>query len=458
LEKFLKRIKTIAILLIAILISVIAFCGLYVKEYGIWKNILPDFELGMELDGFRELRYVLNESEEEKEIYVDENGKYKGDVIASTEEKEGEAEKVEVEGEYKKEKRTIKVNPQENINIENFEKTKNIIQKRLEKISLYEYNIRQNSITGEIVVELPDNENIELEEGLISTVGNLSVIDHQTGVILIEDENIETATMLTSTENNQYQSYLQITFDEVGTEKIKEISKNYTTVTAGDGTETTSYIEVKLDNQTLITTYFGEELTQGAIQIPVGQATSDYQEYMKTAMNVQQIIGIINSESLPLTYELKSDNFVNSPITNNVKNVIKISFAIVLVVISIYMIIKYKFEGVKHAILSIGYIALLFLTIRYTDVALTINSIVAALGIITINYVFNLKLLGKLNKETNKKVAYKETIKEIYLAIVPVIIIALIFTFMSSLVISSIGMTLFWGILLQLLVSLVVLV
>ena len=66
-EKFLKRVKTLAILLIAILISVIAFCGLYVQEYGIWKNILPEFDLGMELNGFRELRYVLDNSEEKNE-------------------------------------------------------------------------------------------------------------------------------------------------------------------------------------------------------------------------------------------------------------------------------------------------------------------------------------------------------------------------------------------------------
>ena len=222
-EKFLKRIKILVIILIAILISVIAFCGLYVKEYGIWKNILPDYNLGMELDGFRELRYVLDSSEEEKEVYVDENGNYKGDVMTSSEETSNE---VEVSGEYKKEKRLVAVNPKENINIENFEKTKKILQKRLEQISQYEYNIRLDNITGEIVIELPDNENIELEQSLISTVGKITMVDHQTGVILIEDNNIGVANMFASNENNQYQSYLQISFDEIGKEKLKEISKS----------------------------------------------------------------------------------------------------------------------------------------------------------------------------------------------------------------------------------------
>ena len=454
-EKFLKKVKISAILLISILISVIAFCGVYIQEYGIWNNILPDFDLGMEISGFRELRYALDNSETEKEIYVDENGNYKGDVLTSSEEKTNE---VEVDGEFKKETRIIKVNPQENVNIENFEKTKKILQKRLEQISQYEYNIRLDNITGEIIVELPDDENIELEQTLISTIGKITVRDHQTGIILIEDENIKNATMLASNNNDQYQSYLQLSFDEIGKEKLKEISKKYITVTGGDGTQTTSYIEVKLDNQTLITTYFGEELSDGIIQIPIGEATSDYNEYVNNAKNIQEIAKIINGEALPLKYSLSSDNFIKSTITNEKIIIVKIVTAIILLAISIFMIIKFKFEGFRQAVLSIAYIALVSLVIRYTNVTITLNSIIAYVAVIAINYIFNFELLTKLKSEQNRKVALKVTLKEIYLSIVPVIIIALIFTFMSGVVINSIGMTLFWGLLIQLLTNLVVLI
>ena len=53
--------------------------------------------------------------------------------------------------------------------------------------------------------------------------------------------------------------------------------------------------------------------------------------------------------------------------------------------------------------------------------------------------------------------ALKETLKEIYLSIVPVCIIAVIFTFMIETVISSVGMTLFWGLLIQVILSLLTL-
>ena len=191
-EKKLKVVKTIAILLVAILIAVIAFVGLYVKEYGIWRNILPDFKLGMELSGTRELHYVLDDSEEEKEVYLDSEGNYAGEVASNssdttvsleTENGQTENTSTDIDG-YTKETRTIKANEDSSINKENFEKAKNILQKRLETLDLYEYNIRQDTVTGEIVVEVPDDDKIETEEALISTVGNIEITDYQTGLVL----------------------------------------------------------------------------------------------------------------------------------------------------------------------------------------------------------------------------------------------------------------------------------
>ena len=69
-EKNLKRIKTVAVVLIVLLISAIAFGGLYIKNQGVWENVLKKFSYGMELDGIRELKFVLDTSEEEKEIYL----------------------------------------------------------------------------------------------------------------------------------------------------------------------------------------------------------------------------------------------------------------------------------------------------------------------------------------------------------------------------------------------------
>ncbi len=463
-EKKLKTVKTITILLGAVLIAVVAFVGLYVKEYGIWRNILPDFNLGMELDGKRELHYVLDNSEEEKEVYVDADGNYAGEVKEETTSstqisldtneqsaentEEPEEDKTDVEG-YTKETRTIKTNEDSSITKENFEKAKKIIQARLEKMDVYEYNIRLDTITGEIIIELPDNENLSLEQAMISTVGKIEIIDYQNGLILMDDSNLKNAKMLASNNNNSYQAYLQLTFEKEGRDKLKDISNKYQTTTAEEGTETTNYISIKVDDQVISTTYFGEELATGVLQIPMGEATEDFNEYKEIAQSVSMIVDILNEDALPLTYTLSSDNRINSVITDDVKVIVEIVAIVLIAVVSLYLIIRFKLEGLKAAILTLGYLGLFNIILRYTNVAITINALIATIAVVIINYIFVIKYLKRLKTNQIKKIALLETMKKMYLAIIPICIISIIFTFMSSIVISSIGMILFWGLFLQ---------
>ena len=58
-------------------------------------------------------------------------------------------------------------------------------------------------------------------------------------------------------------------------------------------------------------------------------------------------------------------------------------------------------------------------------------------------------MLNGLKNISNTKAVFGKAMKELYLTIIPVCIIAIIFTFMSGVIISSIGMVLFWGLLLQ---------
>lgn len=456
-KKNLEKVRIVAILLVVVAVAVIAFLGLNEKKNGAWRNLLPEFNLGMELNGIKELHYVLDDSEEEKEVYIDSEGNIAGEVksqdsdtqvsLETEDEKtENKEDKTNIEG-YTKENRTIKANEEANINIENFEKAKKIIQKRLETLKVYEYNIRLDAVTGEIIVELPDDDNVEIEQSMISTVGKIEVIDEQTGLILIDNSHIKKATKL-SNYSNGYQSYLQITFDKEGTEKLKEISNTYQAVTAEDGKETINYISINMDNQTISTTYFAEELSNGIIQIPMGNATEDYNEYMRIDESVDRIAKIINEDTMPLSYTLSSDNHIDSSITSDIVRIAKIVFIVLIVVLSVYLIIRFKIEGFKSAILCIGYIAILSIIVRYTNVIITINSLIACLAVIAINYAFNIKFLKGL-KDNNRKHVFVKNMKELYLMIVPVCIIAVIFVFVPGVVISSIGMILFWGLLVQ---------
>lgn len=482
-EKKLKKFKTLAVVLIVVLISAIAFGGLYIKSQGVWKNILPEFSYGMELNGVRELRFVLDTSEEEKEVYIDENGNYAGDVVKekettsspeidlvdengnpissenteatqedSNENKENEPKEDELSG-YTVEERTVKANEDSNINITNFEKAKKIIQERLETLDLYEYNIRLDDVTGELVVEVPDNNNVEIQESMIATKGKFEVVDHQNGLVLLDNSNIEKVTSTYTNNDNGYQSYLVVQLNKQGTEKLKEISKRYISSTDENGIATTKYVAVEFDDQELIQTYFGDELTNGVLQIPLGQTATEYEDFTKTYNSTTRVASILNSEIMPIAYKLNADNYIQSDITGETQLIAIVSFAIIILILSIVMIVKYKVSGLKFAIFNVGYIAIVTLIFRYTNVLLTLNSLVAFIGVVGINMLFEYKLLENLKKTDDVKLVFTETMKQLYLAIIPVAIIAVIFTFMASAVISSIGMVLFWGIAVQALYS-----
>ena len=458
-EKVLKIVKVIAITIIMLLIIAIGFFGVYAKYNGVWNNILPEYNLGMELAGYRELHFELDSSEETKDIFVDENGNYKGDVATGKEEGDTSTEEIATEKNYKIENRTIAANDSDKINIENFEKTKKIIQKRLEKYDSYEYNLRQDSVTGKIILEILDDEDVDLNASIVTTIGKLSLVDTETGVILLDDTNLYKASPFSNTsENGEYQVYLGLEFDQTGKQILKEITEKYTKVTDKDGNDISKNIDVRLDNQTIISTHFQDTISSGTIHVPIGASTTDYSEYLELLNNVKEVSDIINEENMPLQYKVTEQAKIQSIITENVRNNIIIVCAILILVISLYIIIRYKLEGLRQAILNIGYLASLTILFRYTNVAITFNSLIALVGVVVVNYIFAIRFLNELKKVNNRKIALKTTLKELYLAIVPVVIIAVIFTFMSALVINSVGMTLFWGLLLQLLFSLITLI
>ena len=452
-ESILKKVRIIAILLISIFIIAMGFCGIYAQVKGIWENVLPKYNLGMELSGYKEYTFELDTNEETKDVYVDENGNYKGTV------ENANTSEASVQGQYKIESRTIKANEPSQITIENFEKVKDTIKKRLERNGINEYNIRLDNVTGKMLLEVPNEERNDIEISIVTTIGKLEFVDQETGVVVLDDANLIAASPYSRTEETgEYGVYLQLEFEESVKEKLAELTRTYTESVSGTGDKKIKYIEVRIDGVPFIETYFQKEITSGIVHVPVGDLTTDHEEYHLLLDSVTEISNLINEENIPLQYVANSEIIVGpNSILEEYGNIIKIAILLIFVAISIYMIVRFKFEGLRQAIFALTYIALITIIFRYAKVIITVNSLIALAGCIIINYVFSIKFLKKLQKLENRKMALKETLKEIYLSIVPVCIIAVIFTFMIETVISSVGMTLFWGLLIQVILSLLTL-
>lgn len=462
-EKNLRKFRTIAIILVVILIALIAFVGVYGKSLNALKNLIPDYTYGMELEGARQLKFVVDTTEEEKEVYVDEQGNILGEV--KTEESEGvslESENTEENAEetqnpqeiteentpsYATETRTIKKNEDSVLTKENFEKTKKIIQTRLNKQGISEYNIRLDTVTGDMVVEVPDDENVNIVYQLVQTKGEIQIIDHQTGIVLIDGSHVKKVEAV-YTSGESYQTFLQVTFDKEGAEKLKEISNEYVEVTDETGKATTTYVEVTLDGEALLTTYFGEELEAGIIQIPMGDVTTDIEEFRSLFETTQYLANIMNNGQTPVVYSLSSDNFLKLSITDTQILVAVIIAIVALIIASIILIVKFKLNGLLAAISNIGFIALVTIILRYTKVTITLNSVISFVAMIVLNIVF-LKMYLKNMIKLSEINAYKETMKNYYLSVIPVAVVAVIFTFMANATISSIGMIVFWSMFIQ---------
>lgn len=475
-EKMLKKLKIIVAILLVILLSLIAFWGVFTKEKGVWNNQVAPYNLGMDVKGSRELRYSLNDSEEEKYVYVDENGNIKGEVwengSATTAEHEAEheagtAQDVENNAQqeeipYAKETRTIKVNSDDKLTKENFEQAKKLIQKRLKKQGISEYNIRLDNVTGSLIIETPNKENqVNKVQEIVSTIGKFQMVDYQNGLVLMDNSDIKKASVVTSN-TAVYTAYLQIEFNKEGSEKLRQISTEYKEIPAentqseetqteeneGEQAQETEkkYVSIVFDDTTMMTTYFGEEMTAGMLQIAVGQAKTNYDEYLEDYNSAKVISDMLNSGMLPISYELESDNFVQAEIINEV-DTIKLIAIITVLFISIILVVKFKMAGLLASLLGIGYIALLSIVVRYTNAVITESSILVYAIVIILNYIFMKQLLATGNVRKN----YDQVQKRFFLKLIPVCVVAVVFTLSQYFVVSSIGMAMFWGIILSIL-------
>lgn len=457
-EKKVKLFKSITIVLLIIAVSLISFVGVFRTKLNLKENVIPEFKYGMELDGNREFKFTLDTATEEKNIYVDEEGNYKGTVVDNSTDDTTEvsldatvedsnedvvAEEEATKVPYSIEAKVVKANEDNVLNQEAYEKTKSIIQKRLETAQIPEYNIRLNTITGDLILEVSANDYTEDAYNLAFQQGKFEIIDSETGEVLLDNSHVKKAQAL-YTANSSYQVYLEIDFNDEGAEILDNISKKYVRSTDETDSTTEKDVELRLDDATLLKTYFGDELDQGILQITMGSATTDYEAFTESYKTAQQFANIINSGKTPNKLALSSDNFVQSQITDKEVMYAKIAFAVLVIIASVGLVVKYKKDGILAGIASIGYIALTMLVIRYTNVTIALNSTLAILGITAVNYAFMFDFLNRKKTDSSKH-AFLESIKRLNVAIIPLWVVAIIFTFMTNIAISSVGMILFWG-------------
>ena len=407
--KILGRILTIIIIM---LVSLGSFVGIFKLEQNAMKNIIPDYELGMDLYGARHIVAKVDDT-----------------------------------------------NAEDMRTYDNYIKSKEIIEERLKFLEISDYLVRLDDATGEIDIEIPEDATTDYFAEYTGMQGKFTMTDDETSEVLLDNNSLKKASIQYGTSSAGTTVYLVIEFNKEGSSKLQEVSKTYIKSTDSEGNDTTKKVKMSIDDQTIMTTYFGEEMTDGIMQIPLGTTTdaTDIQNYLKQASNISVFL---NTEPLPIKYSVDINRFEYSDITENTLKIATIVLASIFAIMLIYMIIKYKANGILGALANVGFLALLLLAIRYGKVTLTLTGI-AGIAIATIiEYVITMLVIKQYNKDTDEATVNKN-VKNVMSnsgkTIAPILIMSVIFALIKWEQIASIGMVLFWAILIMVVYNAIIL-
>lgn len=448
-----NKVKLITEILAIVVIVLISFVGVYMQDYNKMINKVKEFTYSKDLDGYREV--VLEVSNIDDTETNEESTENNEDAEAS-EDGESNSQEKETEKSY----------------YEEYKEAKKIIEKRLKLLGVQDYNISQNGDNGSIYLQIPENENTDHVLSNLLQIGNFEIKDSEdSSKVFINNDNLKKVSTVYNTTANGTIVYLQFDFDKNGKKTLKDLSfgeyktntedntsssneeetpenNSEETAESTENTETEQKEENKqkkiilaIDDSDLITSSFDDVMETGSINLSMNRATTDQDSINETLKSASTIANILNSGKMPLTYEIKQNAYIQSDITKATLSKICFIISIIFAVCLIYIILKFKSKGIIAVIANIGFIALDLLLVRYANVSISLESIVVAVIIALCNYLMVYEFLS--TKEAKKT---QELFKSQIIKAIPILLIAIIFTFSAFTKLSTAGMFLFWSV------------
>lgn len=438
-----KKVKITTIILAIILVSLVAFGGVYMKTQNRMEDKVKEYSFGKELKGERIIELKITDGSGEGETAP---------------------------------------NP-EDLTVENYETVKTTIEKRLKSLGAEDYTISLNKEDGTIRVELPEDEKTDDLTYYLIASGKVQIKEKDADTELISDAMIKKAqyTYKTSTDG-AYQVYLELLLTKDGQAKLEEIRNDYavlateideieasqntdedaenadtentteetdTTTENAETTDETTEETKKIATLTVAgTEYDIEKIEKNKITVKMGSQTSNTTSVNNNMAKAAELAMLINSGKYPIEYEVQNNRFVYSDISKEQLMYFTLVLAVILLVIFVVFTIKYKTKGLLASISCIGFIAILSLLLRYTNVSISIEGIGAIILTILIDLKLNQLILSKIKTMDVVDEATVNSYKDMFLKLVPIMIITIVFCFSGWSNLSSFGMIMFWGLVL----------
>lgn len=485
-----KILKVSMLILLILLISLVSFFGIYTKGTYKLENIVKDYTLGMDLTGTRLVQLEPTQdttSDDDNVEHTEVTTELNLDLNTVSNEIGNEVLENTVNNTVEN---TVE-NQTETVNEEDkYLESKNIIQDRLKALEISEYRVSVDEQTGVITMELPEN---TLTDEIINNIylsGEFEILDSETEEVLLNNDDVKSANVAYYNTGTSTAVYVSIKFNSQGAKKLEEISRIYveteetpeqdntienevvenavedTTVenttdeataventtdetAAEDATSTeveqeTKQVTLKFNGDEYVTTHFSEPMTTGELQLTIGQTSSDMDTIQENLKQASMIAVLIDNGNLPSEYTVGQNQYIKTSLPVDLLPVIIAIAIIIVTTLMVYLIVEYKEDGIVCSILFYGFIATLLLLIRYVDVTITISSMIGILLTIILEYVFLINLCKK--KSENNYI--ESTLLKYIKFLIPAMIFAIVFIFVKTMAISSIGTAVFWGIIL----------
>ena len=450
-----KKIRLITKIIAIIIIILIGFIGVYLP----WKNPInmnneiKDFSLGKDFTGYREI--ILTISDANKVLDSDKK------VVGDTDSYDDSSIK---SNNYTKSDE--KVNSSDSLNIENYEKSKYIVEKRLNDMRVQEYNLSMDKETGKIYIQIPENSITDKVVSNINEIGSVELKDSKdSSKVFLTSENLKEAKVMYGSSDTGTAVYLEMQFDNEGKKILKDLSENeYKKIADTEDSENEEETEteeekkeddkeekeeqkevtVYMSGSEVTSTSFEEAVTDGKISLRMGQTTTDTASIQESVTSARMVATILNNGVMPLKYKVTENQYIESEIkTSTIRNILIVIGAI-FVVLLVLMAIKYKKRGILAALCYIAFTSIYLILLRIFNVTIAMEGFVGGVIILALNYLINLKLI---KIEHNNKEYYNEFL-DIIMKLIPIFVLSIIFVFIPITALSSIGMVMFWGIIL----------
>lgn len=424
-----KKVKIITIVLAIILVTLVSFGGIYIQTQNRMENKVKDYQLGREISKGRLVELIV---------------KSDNDASKKTE--------------------------------ENYEIVKNTIEKRLNKLGAEDFTISLNKENGTIRVELAEDDNTNNYAYYLTAPNKVQIKEKDSETEVLNDSMIEKAKYnYVGNADGKYQVYLDIQLTKDGQAKISEISNNYAILaneideieasekedensenSAEKNAEnkekaTEENVENKENTKKIAvlnvagTEYDIEKIEKNKLIVKIGSQSTNNTSINNNISKAAELEMLINSGKLPVEYEVQKNRLEYSNITRTEIKYFALAILAIIIIALVILTIKYKTKGLLASISFIGFIALYSLLLRYTNVLISIEGIGAIIIILAINFKMNRDILNKIQRMDMTSEAVKSTYKDMFLKLIPIIIISIVFCFSGWINLSSFGMIMFWG-------------